>query len=421
MTPAPIPTLKTPRSLYHPSRLIVIVKDGIDARQQPLELNAVQEINQRLQAHPEARHLWVVAVKYNPNNVTIVNTWIDQSATDLARYFPLFADILNVGGTARCFVNEKWHKVQIHRIDTGNRKSRIRSAKEVYAELVDNNPELGGMELVVPLQWMKPEHDLQGSDYLLVVLTPKHENDVKLLKEQGSLAAFGWTLPTLKTVLENLPDPIYNLTYDSIYDTLCLFSSPIIIQTGEKPGWDYLPKENYPPHENLPKLKDYLNQLVKPGPSKPRVAKDKARRGISESSCTSQATTLISLEVPQTSSPSPITFGGSPTPVVPVQTFAAFAPTAGPSTVPIIQEPAPQYPTGTPIVTQIPHHFGSYRPPSARSPSPDPPRGSPNPNPSHQPDDSDDNMAGDSKGPILIAYLWAHSPQVYHISGPIIK
>ncbi|KDQ50825.1 hypothetical protein JAAARDRAFT_51103 [Jaapia argillacea MUCL 33604] len=151
----PMPAPKMPRSLYHPSRLIVIVKDGAEGRQQPPELSA-----------------------------------IDQSAAELAKFFTLFADILNAGGMARCFVDEKWHKVQIHGIDTRNREGRIHTADEVYAELRDNNPELGRMEFVGPLQWMKPEHDLQGLDYLSIVLTLKHENNAMLLKEQGSLAAF---------------------------------------------------------------------------------------------------------------------------------------------------------------------------------------------------------------------------------------
>ncbi|KDQ53686.1 hypothetical protein JAAARDRAFT_197144 [Jaapia argillacea MUCL 33604] len=123
-----------------------------------------------------------------------------------------------------------------------------------------------------------------------------------------------------------------------------------------------------------------------------RVAKEKKRRGISESSCTSQVNTPLPLEVPQTSSPSPITFGGSLTPVV-LQAFAVFAPQ--------IQETNPQYPTGGPIDTPIPQHFESYNPSPAQSPPPDPPIGSPDPNPDNQPEDSDDDMAGDSKGPQL--------------------
>ncbi|KAJ7223992.1 hypothetical protein C8J57DRAFT_1094086 [Mycena rebaudengoi] len=183
---------KGPLSPYHPSRLIVTLRD-IPSGAGPLsERDAVKVINQRLHENDESKHLVVTAVKYNAKSNCIVFTRDGQTAAELKNHEDKFLRDLACGGQATARLDTPWYKVQIHGVYTGVRDGQVLTAQEIWDELCWNNPVLGTMALLHLPRWMRSETDIQRQQLVSssVVVAFEKEEDAAALLEQRSVVAF---------------------------------------------------------------------------------------------------------------------------------------------------------------------------------------------------------------------------------------
>lgn len=194
------PTPKNPLAAYHPSRLIVTIRDGpLGAGNRLSEREAVNAINERLAAADDSKHLRVVAVRYNEKSNCVVFTREDQTAAELQQHEAKFLSVLaGPGATAKTLLDKPWYKVQINGVDTGSSEGRIHTSEEIWDELRLNNPVFESVALLHAPRWMRPEGDLSDQRASSVVLAFKSEEDALSVLHKGVLIAFGRFCRTAK-------------------------------------------------------------------------------------------------------------------------------------------------------------------------------------------------------------------------------
>ncbi|KAJ6500728.1 hypothetical protein C8R45DRAFT_1210457 [Mycena sanguinolenta] len=177
---------------YHPSRLIVNLRDAPTGAGRLSEREVVQVINTRLSEHEESKHLIVTAARYNNKSSCIIFTREDQTAEELQKHERKFIGDLARGGRATTLLDTPWHKIQIHGMYTGYPEGRILTGEEVWAELCRNSPSLAKMELLHPPRWMQSVGDMEreGQTSSSVVVALKNEEDATALLAWRMVAGF---------------------------------------------------------------------------------------------------------------------------------------------------------------------------------------------------------------------------------------
>ncbi|KAJ6513040.1 Endonuclease/exonuclease/phosphatase, partial [Mycena sanguinolenta] len=177
---------------YHPSRLIVNLRDAPTGAGRLSEREVVQVINTRLSEHEESKHLIVTAARYNNKSSCIIFTREDQTAEELQKHERKFIGDLARGGRATTLLDTPWHKIQIHGMYTGYPEGRILTGEEVWAELCRNSPSLAKMELLHPPRWMRSVGDMEreGQTSSSVVVALKNEEDATALLARRMVAGF---------------------------------------------------------------------------------------------------------------------------------------------------------------------------------------------------------------------------------------
>lgn len=172
------PLPKNPLAAYHPSRLIVTIKDGpLGAGNRPSERDAVNAINERLAAADDSKHLRVVAVRFNEKSNCVVITREDQTAAELQQHEQKFLSVLaGPGATAKTLLDKPWYKIQINGVDTGKDEGKLYTSDEIWEELRLNNPSLEKVSLLHPPRWMRTEGDLADLRASSVVLAFRTES-----------------------------------------------------------------------------------------------------------------------------------------------------------------------------------------------------------------------------------------------------
>ncbi|KAI0931322.1 hypothetical protein AcW2_010268 [Taiwanofungus camphoratus] len=72
----------------------------------------VQDINEQLQKYEDSKHIWVVNVKYNPQNNCIVFVRADQQATELIPFANRFMELIAGDRATRVRADRPWYKIQ---------------------------------------------------------------------------------------------------------------------------------------------------------------------------------------------------------------------------------------------------------------------------------------------------------------------
>jgi hypothetical protein len=184
---------KHPLAAYHPSRLIVNLRDLPVGAGRLSEQEVVKVINKCLQNHDDSKHLCVTAAKYNAKSSCIVFTREDQTAEELQKHQDKFLSEMACGAQATTRLDLPWWKIQIHNMWTGIGDGKLLTGEEIWAELNRNHPVLARMALLQPPQWMRFAVDMEreGQAVSSVVISLQNEDDAKALLERRSVTAFG--------------------------------------------------------------------------------------------------------------------------------------------------------------------------------------------------------------------------------------
>ncbi|KAJ7660496.1 hypothetical protein B0H17DRAFT_1212563 [Mycena rosella] len=90
--------VNNPLSPHHPARLIVqVLPEGVKPDDRPDPTKLVKDINARLAANADSKHLIVVSTKWNAHGNCIILTHLDQTGAGLAKYLRLFVDLIAPG------------------------------------------------------------------------------------------------------------------------------------------------------------------------------------------------------------------------------------------------------------------------------------------------------------------------------------
>jgi hypothetical protein len=199
-TPQPkLPTFQTnPKAAHHPSRLAIqFLPDGIPENKRKDPMTIVETVNQALGNHPDAKHLKVVAAKFNNQGNLILSTRADQKAAELISFSKIFIDLINCGYSSICREDKRWFKIQIDGVSTTcttmNNERRARTGAEVHAELISCNLvyQQATKHLTTPPRWMRTLEETQNIPLSSVVFAIDNEEHAKLILGARTLAAFG--------------------------------------------------------------------------------------------------------------------------------------------------------------------------------------------------------------------------------------
>lgn len=188
-----------PLEAHHPSRLVVrIIPNGLPKEARPEEDKLVQDINNALQRHSEARHLRVVSVKWNASGNCILFTRADQTAQELVKYAKTFQQLIGQGRPTEARPDQRWYKIQVNDIRTGSFSGppgsppTVYTAEMVHKELCDNNPYYAKLDFIQKPRWMRREEDLMHTVRSSVVFAITNEEQASyLIRNIKYLAAFG--------------------------------------------------------------------------------------------------------------------------------------------------------------------------------------------------------------------------------------
>ncbi|PPR03943.1 hypothetical protein CVT26_001149 [Gymnopilus dilepis] len=187
-----------PNSSHHPSRLVVqFLPDGIKDADKSDPQEIVQIINDGLSQHPDARHLKVVAARFNKQGNLILSTRSDQTAAELIKHATKFLPAIDKGYQTEVREDKKWYKIQVDGVSTRTvglmGQLNINSEERVHRELAACNPyyaQISAHITSIP-RWMRTKEDLYTTPRSSVVFAVDNESVAKKILTGRTLAAFG--------------------------------------------------------------------------------------------------------------------------------------------------------------------------------------------------------------------------------------
>ncbi|KAF8976838.1 hypothetical protein BDQ17DRAFT_1440948 [Cyathus striatus] len=133
-----------PTAAYHPSRAVLVYKNGIPPEQRLKPEEICDHINKALKRNERTNELQVIAEKYTQHRNIIVNTKANQKATELVKHADKVLPLLHPDIPAIARADMKWWKIQIDRVPTHKLTAMgevfIHDKDDVHKELKDCNP-----------------------------------------------------------------------------------------------------------------------------------------------------------------------------------------------------------------------------------------------------------------------------------------
>ncbi|KAJ7693987.1 Endonuclease/exonuclease/phosphatase, partial [Mycena metata] len=190
----PKKAVTNPLDVHHPSRLIVqVLPEGVKPEDRPDPMQLLKDINTRLAASAEAKHMAVVSTKWNSHGNCIVFTRSDQTAAELATHAKLFVDAIAKDRQTIIHVDSKWIKIQVNGVRTGalDPMPGVYSSTTLDAELRAMNPAYAALQIKMGPRWMRSTEELAAQAYSSIVFAVEdNEQAHHLLREVKVMAYY---------------------------------------------------------------------------------------------------------------------------------------------------------------------------------------------------------------------------------------
>ena len=193
------PPVTNPNSSHHPSRLVIqFLPHGALKDEDKMDPSTiVNKVNEALQKSPQAKHIKVVAAKYNTQKNLILSTKADQKAEELYNHANLFLPEITKQYSYEIRVDKKWYKIQIDGIRTSSTTitgaQKENTPESLHTELLACNPYYAEARphIISPPRWLRTQEELQTVARSSAVFAVDDEDIARNIIAGKTLAIFG--------------------------------------------------------------------------------------------------------------------------------------------------------------------------------------------------------------------------------------